>query len=89
MKITQQGSASSNGGRVQGSLSGAATNGGVTSGAKTYTGGVRWILNPNVVVKGNYSYTKFDDAFAPIDVTGATAIVKDEKLLTFRTQFMF
>jgi phosphate-selective porin OprO/OprP len=89
LKITQQGSASSNGGRVQGNLSGTATNGGVTSGAKTYTGGIRWILNPNVVVKGNYSYTKFDNAFAPIDVTGATAVVKDEKLLMFRTQFMF
>ena len=89
VKITQEGAASSSGGRVQGSLSGTATNGGVTSGAKTYTGGIRWILNPNVVVKGNYSYTKFDNAFAPIDVTGATASIKDEKLLTFRTQFMF
>ena len=89
VKITQEGAASANGGRVQGSLSGTATNGGVTSGAKTYTGGIRWILNPNVVVKGNYSYTKFDNAFAPIDVTGATAVVKDEKLLMFRTQFMF
>ncbi|MCX7191120.1 MAG: porin [Candidatus Methylopumilus sp.] len=89
VKITQNGAASSSGGRVQGNLSGTATNGGVTSGAKTYTGGVRWILNPNVVIKGNYSYTKFDNAFAPIDVTGATAAVKDEKLLMFRTQFMF
>jgi hypothetical protein len=77
---------------VQGSLSGtslgtAAT--GVEAGSKTYTGGVRWILNPNVVLRGNYAYTKFDHAFAPIDVQGATAVVKDEKLLMFRTQFMF
>lgn len=73
--------------RVQGSVTGSGS--GSTSGAKTYTGGVRWILNPNVVIKGNYSYTKFDNAFAPIDVTGATAVIKDEKLLMFRTQFMF
>jgi len=78
------------GGRVQGSLSGSGTAAsGTESGAKTYTGGVRWILNPNVVIKGNYAYTRFDNAFAPIDVTGATAVVKDEKLLMFRTQYMF
>ena len=89
LTITQNGAASSSGGRVQGNLSGTATNGGVESGAKSYTAGIRWILNPNVVLKGNYSHTKFDNAFAPIDVTGATASIKDEKLLTFRTQFMF
>jgi phosphate-selective porin OprO/OprP len=81
------------GGRIQGSKS--ADFGGAEAGAKTYTGGIRWILNPNVVLRANYSYTKFDDAFAPIDVTGATgvkdgaALIKDEKLLMFRTQFMF
>jgi phosphate-selective porin OprO/OprP len=89
LTITQNGAASSSGGRVQGNLSGTATNGGVESGAKSYTAGIRWILNPNVVLKGNYSHTKFDNAFAPIDVTGATPSIKDEKLLTFRTQFMF
>ena len=91
------------GGRVQGNLNQytpvvgttAAKNNefagsGAESGAKTYTGGIRWILNPNVVIKANYSYTRFDNAFAPIDVSGATTgSVKDEKLLTFRTQFMF
>ena len=93
VRISQNGVASADGGRIQGSKTSAVT--GATSGAKTYTGGVRWILNPNVVIRGNYSYTKFDDAFAPIDVTGATgvkdgaALIKDEKLLMFRTQFMF
>jgi phosphate-selective porin OprO/OprP len=81
-------SMSGTGQRVQGSLSSASSNAS-TSGAKTYTGGFRWILNPNVVFKGNYAYTKFDNAFAPIDVQGASASVKDEKLLMFRTQFMF
>jgi phosphate-selective porin OprO/OprP len=81
-------------GRVQGTLNGTST-ASTKSGAKTYTGGVRWILNPNVVIKANYAYTKFDDAFRPIDVTGATGVkdgagfIKDEKLLMIRTQFMF
>jgi phosphate-selective porin OprO/OprP len=89
-------SISSSGGRLQGNLTSyasgkvnEATTSGVESGAKSYTAGIRWILNPNVVLKGNYSYTKFDNAFGPLDVTGATASIKDEKLLTFRTQFMF
>ncbi len=95
VKVLANGSSSSSGGRVQGSTSGGSEVTGATSSAKTYTGGVRWILNPNVVVKANYSYTKFDDAFAPIDVTGsngaksASAILKDEKLLMIRTQYMF
>jgi phosphate-selective porin OprO/OprP len=83
--------------RVQGSISNTTSaarpteysQSGVTSGAKTYTAGIRWILNPNVVIKGNYSYTRFDNTFQPIDLTGATISVKDEQLLTFRTQFMF
>jgi phosphate-selective porin OprO/OprP len=81
-------------GRVQGTLNGTST-ASTKSGAKTYTGGVRWILNPNVVIKANYAYTKFDDAFKPIDVTGSTGVkdgagfIKDEKLLMIRTQFMF
>ncbi len=74
-------------GRVQGSVNGTAT-GSTEAGGKTYTGGVRWILNPNVVIKANYSYTRFDTAFVPIDVTGGNAI-KDEKLFSVRTQFMF
>jgi phosphate-selective porin OprO and OprP len=61
---------------------------GVTSGAKTYTGGVRWILNPNLVLKANYVYTKLDNSFTPLDVTNGNPI-KDEKLLMFRTQYMF
>ena len=83
-------------GRVQGALSsytGSANNTsstgvGVSSGANTYTTGVRWILNSNIVLKANYAYSKFDHAFAPIDVVGA-GLIKDEKLLMFRTQYMF
>jgi phosphate-selective porin OprO/OprP len=79
-------------GRLQGILSntenGSSSVSGVKSGAKTYTGGIRWILNPNLVVKANYAVTNFDSAFKPLDVTSATAI-DQEKLLMLRTQFMF
>jgi phosphate-selective porin OprO/OprP len=71
-----------------GSTSSSSNNSGVKSGAKTYTGGVRWILNPNLVVKANYAVTNFDSAFKPIDVTSGVAI-DQEKLLMLRTQYMF
>jgi phosphate-selective porin OprO/OprP len=76
------------GGRVQGSLSGSSATG-VKAGAKTYTAGIRWILNPNLVLKGNFAQTNFDNKFAPIDITSATAVVDRERLLMFRTQYMF
>ena len=71
-----------------GSTSSSTNNSGVKSGAKTYTGGVRWILNPNLVVKANYAVTNFDSAFKPIDVANGIAI-DQEKLLMLRTQYMF
>jgi phosphate-selective porin OprO/OprP len=61
---------------------------GTTSGAKTYTAGIRWILNPNLVLKANYAYTKLDNYYNPIDITNGDAI-KGEKLMMFRTQYMF
>jgi phosphate-selective porin OprO/OprP len=87
-------------GRLQGNLSqytnattynANATNGASPkSGAKTYTAGIRWILNPNLVIKANYAQTNLDNKFAPIDVVGATvAEVDKERLLMFRTQYMF
>jgi len=73
-----------------GSTSSSTNNSGVKSGAKTYTGGVRWILNPNLVVKANYAVTNFDSAFKAIDVTNANNLTIDqEKLLMLRTQYMF
>ena len=47
-----------------------ATNGG----AKTYTAGIKWILNPNMRVLLNYSHTKFDESFRPIDVQNVQAV---------------
>jgi len=90
------------GGRLQGNLSQYAKSSGATynensvngrsptSGAKTYTAGIRWILNPNLVIKANYAQTNLDNKFAPLDVVGATvAEVDKERLLMFRTQYMF
>jgi phosphate-selective porin OprO/OprP len=70
-------------GRIQGSVRG------TEAGAKTYTAGLRWILNPNMVIKANYAQTNFDYAFTPIDITSATAVVDKERMVTVRTQFMF
>jgi phosphate-selective porin OprO/OprP len=59
-------------------------------GAKSYTAGIKWILNPNMRVMMNYTYTKFDYAFTPIDIAGGTRnSIDDEKIVAVRTQFMF
>jgi phosphate-selective porin OprO/OprP len=87
---------SASGGRLQGNLSSYAdaskanesTTSGTKSGAKTYTAGIRWILNPNLIVKGNYGITNLDQAYKPIDVTN-TVPIDQEKLLMLRTQYMF
>jgi phosphate-selective porin OprO/OprP len=74
---------SGSGGRIQGSTRG------TEAGAKTYTAGVRWILNPNLVLKANYAVTNFDYIFKPIDIAGAGTAVDQERLLSVRTQYMF
>jgi phosphate-selective porin OprO and OprP len=84
-------------GRIQGSIMNSGSSGeagsGNKAGSKTYTAGLRWILNPNLVFKANYAQTNFDYAFRPIDVTtsGATPAlnIDKERLLMFRTQYMF
>ena len=53
-------------------------------------------MNPNMLIKGNYTHTNFDDAFAPIDI-GTTANrtssniknIGHENLLMIRGQYMF
>jgi hypothetical protein len=41
-------------------------------------------------MKANYAQTNLDNAFAPLDVTSVTGTPIDrERLLSFRTQFMF
>ena len=59
-----------------------------SSGAHTVTAGIKWIINPNVMVKGAYSRTTYDNAWAHFDiVNGGT--MKYEDLLSVRTQFAF
>jgi phosphate-selective porin OprO/OprP len=76
------------------STSGAVKNCG-KGGAKSYTAGLKWILNPNVLFKLNYTHTKFDEAFAPIDVgvtrtvAQGTKTVDSEDLIMLRGQFAF
>jgi phosphate-selective porin OprO and OprP len=84
------GSASS---RFQGTLSGP-TGSGVTSKATTYTAGIRWLLNPNAVVKVNYAYTKLGNNYAPIDLEQSSGAVNSadvgaESLFMTRLQYMF
>jgi phosphate-selective porin OprO/OprP len=72
---------------------------GCKSGAKTYTAGLKWILNPNVMFKLNYSHTKYDDPWIHFDVnptassstgaTASTAKLTKEDLIMFRTQYTF
>ncbi len=58
-------------------------------GAKSYTAGLNWILNPNVRFKLNYVHTKFDYAFQPIDIAGSRQTIKSEDLLMMRAQYSF
>jgi phosphate-selective porin OprO/OprP len=77
------------GSRLQGTLDGSGTANGTKSKADTYTAGIRWILNPNVVFKVNYAYTNLGRNYAPIDITGSTAVVSSESLFMTRLQYMF
>jgi phosphate-selective porin OprO and OprP len=61
---------------------------GCSSNVKTYTAGIKWILNPNVRFMVNYVYTDFKYPFKPIDVVAPSTIEKEE-LLTVRTQYTF
>jgi phosphate-selective porin OprO/OprP len=79
--------------RFQGTLDGTSASG-VKSKANTYTAGIRWILNPNVIFKVNYAYTKLGNNYAPIDLeqssgSSAQAVVNSEQLFMTRMQYMF
>ena len=107
--FASKGTAAANKNRFQGSTTGTSagsnetTTNGSKGGAKTYTAGIKWILNPNTRVLLNYSYTKFDTPFNPVDVNTTTTVgalgsngtsttagdISNEKLLMLRTQFAF
>jgi phosphate-selective porin OprO/OprP len=75
--------------------------GSCNGGATSYTAGVKWVMNPNMMFKLNYVYTDFDNAFYPVDigakgvrVTGITPNadlkkIDHENLLMVRGQYSF
>jgi phosphate-selective porin OprO/OprP len=89
-------SSSGNGSRAQGTLSCAtngtatlaAANAGCESKSRTYTAGVKWILNPNVRILANYSRTNFGRAMEYYDLNDAK-LMKHEDILMVRTQLSF
>ena len=67
-------------------------------GGKSYTAGIKWVMNPNMQVKLNYTHTKFDNAFYPVDVgtkaagartTTSLNAIDNEDLVMIRGQYSF
>jgi phosphate-selective porin OprO/OprP len=56
--------------------------------ATTYTAGIKWILNPNAMVKLNYSRTNFGSDWQYYDLDDAK-VIKKEDLVMMRTQITF
>ena len=75
----------------------ATTCNGAKAGATSYTASIKWVLNPNFLIKANYTYTDFDNAFAPIDIgtkggarsTTNMKLIDHEDLVMIRGQYMF
>ena len=72
--------------------------GNCNGGGKSYTAGIKWVLNPNMLVKLNYTHTKYDNAFYPVDVgskvsgvrsTTSLNAIDNEDLLMVRGQYAF
>ena len=89
-----------NGTRVQGtatctttSTSGTSTSAninGCSSKSTTYTAGIKWILNPNLMVKFNYSRTNFGNEWEYYDLTSTdTQRLNKENIYMMRTQYAF
>jgi len=60
---------------------------GCKSTATTFTAGLKWILNPNAMIKLNYSRTNFGDDFKYYDLD--ERILNKENLVMMRTQYTF
>lgn len=86
-----------------GGNSNSTTGAGCGGGAKSYTASIKWVMNPNMLIKANWTYTDFDNAFAPIDIGGTSGTnangtrsaagglktIDHENLLMVRGQYMF
>jgi phosphate-selective porin OprO/OprP len=88
-KTTCAGSSYTSGG-VTGTQDGAGCGGG----AKSYTASIKWVMNPNMLIKANWTHTKFDNEFAPIDLATSRSVantkpIDTEDLLMVRGQWMF
>ncbi len=60
---------------------------GCKSTATTLTAGLKWILNPNAMIKLNYSRTNFGNDFKYYDL--AERVLNKENLIMMRTQYTF
>ena len=89
----------SNGTRVQGTATCTTTSAtatastansinGCSSKSTTYTAGVKWILNPNLMVKLNYSRTNFGNEWEYYDLNDSQRLNK-ENIYMMRTQYAF
>jgi phosphate-selective porin OprO/OprP len=83
--------------RIRGTTScesngGSTTNTALMNGCKasstTYTAGIKWILNPNAMVKLNYSRTNFGYEWEHFDLDDNRRLNKED-ILMMRTQFAF
>ena len=81
-----QGSSNCNGTGQKEATTAAAIDG-CKSTATTFTAGLKWILNPNAMIKLNYSRTNFGDDFVYYDV--AERVLNKENLVMMRTQYAF
>ena len=61
---------------------------GCKASSTTYTAGIKWILNPNAMVKLNYSRTNFGYEWEHFDLDDSRRLNKED-LLMMRTQFAF
>ena len=61
---------------------------GCKASATTYTAGIKWILNPNAMVKLNYSRTNFGNDWQYYDLDDAK-VIKKEEIVMMRSQITF
>ena len=61
---------------------------GCESKSRTYTAGIKWVLNPNAMVKFNYSRTNFGREWEHFDLQDSKKM-KHEDIIMMRTQFTF
>jgi phosphate-selective porin OprO/OprP len=61
---------------------------GCKASSTTYTAGIKWILNPNAMVKLNYSRTNFGYEWEHFDLDDSRRLNKED-LLMVRTQMTF